>query len=406
VRIEGIAITDSPREQGWARLGATVIYGDGTAAPESVWVEVPAIHAGALRPTGDFLVAALAPLAATRHEHLNVAGPVDPGLRANLQEVTRVWRSWYPGLREVAIAVDSPAPAPEALRRRPAASFFSGGVDSFFTVLRHAAGDGTPSNVTIDDLILIHGFDIPLDNVDAFTTVRASLSRAADALGKRLVPVATNLRETRFREADWSGLSHGAALAGVAHALGNAYEAVLIGSSAGYRDLRFWGSHPLTDPMFTSSGTRIIHDGAAFMRVEKTACVARSPIARQHLRVCYKSRDGGNCGSCNNCYRTMLALDALGVLDECATFDRRSLQLARVERVFCRHDFDIRQFGYVLDLARQKGRADIVQAVEVALAGSERLRRRIRTLRALRDKPVFWRWAPAWERRMLRGWID
>jgi hypothetical protein len=405
VRIEDVAIVDSPRQKGWSRLSATVSYDGDGAAPESIWVEVPPAHADSLRPTADFAVAFQAPVAATLREHLIVDGALDAQLAAGVQEVTRVWRSWYPELAEVAIDA-SRGESPPLRGDRGIASFFSGGVDSFFTVLRHAAGQGTPTNVEIDDLILIHGFDIPLVNERGFAAVHESLGKAAAALGKQLVPVATNVRESRFRETDWSRVSHAAALAGVAHALGAAYETVLIGSSAGYRDLRFWGSHPLTDPMLSSSTTRLLHDGPAFMRVEKTEWITRSPVALQHLRVCYKSEDGGNCGACNNCYRTMLALDALGALQRCVTFAPGALDLRRVERIFCRHDYDIRQFGYVLDLARARGRGDIARAVQRALAGSNTLRRRIRALRWLRDKPVFWRWAPAWERALLGGWID
>ncbi|HEX4935978.1 MAG TPA: hypothetical protein VFV33_22515, partial [Gemmatimonadaceae bacterium] len=286
-----------------------------------------------------------------------------------------------------------------------AASFFSGGVDSFFTALRHAAHEGTPTTVAIEDLILVHGFDIPLENTQAFARVEASLMQAASSLGKRLVTVATNLRQTRFADTDWSRLSHGAALAAVAHALGGRYGTVLIGSSAGYRDLRFWGSHPLTDPMFTSSTTRIIHDGPAFMRVEKTAYVARSPVAMQHLRVCWQSDDGGNCGACNTCYRTMLALEALGALAQCATFDRRALDLRQAARIFCRHDYDVRQFGYVLALARARGREDIAAAVEHSLRASRRLHRQLRLLHWLGRRPRYRARARAWERRLLDGWL-
>ena len=117
---------------------------------------------------------------------------------------------------------------------------------------------------------------------------RREEAESRQSLGKRLMLVATNLRDTRFGKTDWPGLSHGAALAAVGHALGNRYGTVLIGSSAGYRDLRFWGSHPLTDPMFTSSRVRILHDGAAFIRDDRVIAagcflpLSRNPqLARQ-----------------------------------------------------------------------------------------------------------------------------
>ncbi len=400
MHIERVRIGESPREGNTVRLSADVRYVDDTS--EALWLDVPESHADAVRNVADPFMAWLAPLAAQQQESLHSNVACDELLLSNLRELGRVWRAWFQ-MNEVSItATSEPLPV---RRDGGVCSLFTGGVDSFFTVLRHAAGHGTPANLQIDDLVYVHGFDVPLNNVAGASRVIDSLTRAADALGRGLVVVQTNLRESRFGLTDWSRHTHGAALAGVLHALGGRYHTGLIGSSAGYRDLRVWGSHPLTDPMFTSGQMTIIHDGPAFMRLEKTEYVAQSEIALRHLRVCYVSATGDNCGACNNCYRTMLALDALGVLDACATFERSSLDLRRVERIFCRHDFDIRQFGYVRDVALRHGRHDIARAVERALSGSARLARRIALLRKLRDAPLFWRFAPTWERRLLSSWI-
>lgn len=410
--ITDVAVAESDRA-GSVRLRASVVCGrevrggeitrpeGGAGAGETTWFDVDSGVEPLL--SGDAFVTAFAPLAATLGEPIVSEAPVDAMLRAGLMEVSRVWAAWYPEAAVVQIT------APERVAGTGGgrtAAFFTGGVDSFFTVLRHRAREGTPSSLRIDDLVYVNGFDLPLDATAGFARVRESLGRAADQLGARLVCVATNLRETAFARADWSRLSHAAALAGVAHAIGSRYDTVLIASSAGYRDLRFWGSHPLTDPMFSSSSTRILHDGAAFMRVEKTEYIASSVVAQRHLRVCWKSLDGGNCGRCNNCYRTMMALDALGVLDQFMTFDPSALDLRRARRIFCRHDYDVRQFGYVLDLARRCRRADIVEAVEASLGGSRKTRERVALLRRMRDWPVVWRWAPALEKRLLRDWID
>ncbi len=401
MQLRQVGVEPSSRQHGWTQLWGDVAY-DGSREGERYWIEVPNEQSQHLSLSGDCWLAWLTPLAITLGEPLRLAVPCDAVLLANVRELVRVWTAWFPQLREVAVSAD---PSSVGTRGSRTASFFSGGVDSFFTALRHANGDGTPETRRISDHLFIWGFDIPLSNETAWGRASASVALATDEMGRSLVPVVTNLRETRFQTVDWSRLAHGAALAGVAHALSGGYCAALIPSSAGYRDLRFWGSHPLTDPMLSSSRLEIVHDGAAFMRVEKTEYVARSPLALRHLRVCYRDPEGGNCGRCNNCYRTMLALEALGALERSATFDRRWLELRRAERVYCPNDFDIRQFGYVRDLAQRTGRDDIVRAVERTLRASARRHRWIERVRRLRDAPVVWRWAPAWERGLLRGWL-
>jgi hypothetical protein len=416
--VADVRLEESPERRGWARLSAR-LHSDVDGRDEPLWLDVPASDAAALRVSGDPFLAWLAPLAATRGEALRIESPVDAQLLAQVREVLRIWRIWYPQLTAAAVTSSSSSVASQTRADAPpagneglapaavrTASMFTGGVDSFFTVLRHDAGDGTPSTVAIDDLLYVHGFDVPLANTAAAHRVQTSLQQAADALGKRFVFVATNLRDSAFGVTDWPRLAHGAALAGVAHALSGAYRTVLLGSSAGYGDLRFWGSHPLTDPMFSSSRLAFLHDGAAFMRVQKTEYVVRSPIAMRHLRVCWKSTAGDNCGACNNCIRTMLALEALGVLEQSATFSREQLDLGRAARIYCRHDFDYRQFGYVRDLAEREHRSDIAAAVNTSLTGSRRLAKRLQFVRQLRDRRVVWRWAPAWEQWLLRTWID
>lgn len=399
-----VAVLESPERPGWTRLVGR-LHSDVDDVSESLWLDVPEGVAEGLQASSDAFVAWLAPLAATRRETLQLKAPVDALLLCRIREVLRIWRIWYPELEEVPIVAAETVSSDGPPAGRRTASMFTGGVDAFFTVLRHDAGAGTPVTVPIDDLLYVQGFDVPLQNTAALQHVQLSLQQAAAALGKRFITVATNLRETRFGTTDWPRLSHGAALAGVAHALSGVYATVLLGSSSGYHDLRSWGSHPLTDPLFSSSRLDIVHDGAAFRRVEKTAYVVQSPIARRHLRVCWRSSAGDNCGTCSKCLRSMLALEALGVLDACSSFDRAALDLERAVRIYCGHDFERRLLGHVRDLATQSNRHDLAAAIDASLSGSRRLAKQLAFVRGLRDRRVIWRWAPAWERWLLRGWV-
>ncbi len=402
MRVHIPEIVESPREAHWTRLKARVEYDEpGPLSSEEYWLDVPDAHASVLVTSGDPWLAWLAPLAATRGETLRLDAPVDGVLLANVREVMHIWSSWYPNLSVPRIdATVHEAPATEG----GVASFFSGGVDSFYTALKHAE-PAMPALPAIDTHIFVWGLDIDVRNEVAWNRALAANGAVAHELGRTLIAAVTNLRLTAFGETDWTRVSHGAALGGVAQALGRGFRTVLIPSSASNRDLRPWGSHPETDRRWSSSRTRVLHDGAEFRRTEKTEWIAAFPLALRHLRVCYVSSDGSNCGRCKRCYRTMLALEALGALHGCATFDRARLDPQRAERMFCKDATDAAQFGFVRDLAVRCERFDIVRAVDLSLVRSARLVRLLAILRWMRDLPIVWRFAMDWERRMLRNWV-
>ncbi len=399
------AVDESPDDCSSVRICGEVTYGDSALGSEVYWFDLPKELAQSISASSNAWLVLLAPLAATLGESLSLPAPVDGTLLTNIREVLRIWVSWYPNLQEIAIEAPECPPATESAGESRVASFFSGGVDSLFTVLRHHNRRGTPTTVDIDDLIFLGGFDIPVDRHDTITRVEGRLEAAAEQLGKRLVTVKTNVRETRFQLADWEHLTHGAALACVGLMLEPRYAKILIGSSAGYRDLRFWGSHPLVDPLFSTGTTQIVHDGPAFMRVEKTQYVAQFDLALETLRVCWKSDSGNNCGECNNCIRTMLALEALGVLSRCPAFPQDALDIEKAGHVYCPNSWDVRQFGYIRDLAAEVGRFDIVDAVDSSLRGSQTLKRRLHTVRRLWSIPFVQRSVTRLERHLMSGWV-
>ena len=402
MRVYAIETVRSPRASGWHRLRAQVAYDRADCPVEEYWLDVPEEHASALVCTGDPWLPWLAPVAITLRESLQVDAPVDPTLLAGTRSAISTWTTWFPHLHSSEVLAREHI-AHGDNRSSRVASFFSGGVDSFFTALRHGASSASATRV--DSLIFVSGFDIPLSSERAWNTALSGNRQVAAALGMSLIPVATNLRDTQFAKTNWTRLSHGPALTGVAQALGGAFQTVLIPSSASYRDLRPWGSHPETDVLFTSERVRIVHDGAESRRAEKTEYIAQSELALRHLRICYHSADGRNCGTCKRCYRTMLALEALGALDRCTAFEPGALDLRKAAQLYCDDEPDMKQFGFVRDLALERDKLEIVRAIDRSFERSSRMVRIIRFLRRLRDLPVLWRWAPGWERWLLRGWV-
>jgi len=405
VRVE---IIESPQRAGHARLCGDVAYDDRAASPERYWFEVPREQAEALSLSGNAWLACLLPLAVTRREPLRIAAPVDRTLLNHAPELMRIWRSWYRHLTLVPIEAE-PAPASSlAPAGSHNAALFSGGVDSWFTVLRPREAEpsgGEDGRQGIDDLLTVWGFDVPLDAHHAFARMADRFRRVAAELGRGFVSVATNLRATRWRQADWGGLAHGCALVASGLSLERRYGRLLIAATGGYRDLHPWGSHPLTDPLLSTATTTVAHDGAAFTREQKLTLLAKSPMALRTLRVCWRSGTDENCGACNKCYRTMVQLELLGALDRCGTLPHGPVDLERLSRVYCAYSWDFREFGDIRRLALERGRPDVARAAERAMRRSGRLAPRLALARALRGRPLVWRWAETLERRLLAGWV-
>ncbi len=358
---------------GRVRLVADVRYDAAGMADERYWIEVPEAAAadGLSAACRDPWLAALAPLAVELGEPLRM-GPVDARLLEGVRALMLVWSGWYPGKAAVEIQAEaSPAPpGAQSGESRLSASFFSGGVDSFFTVLSRTRGDRRALG-PVDELILLHGFDIPLARPAEFARLRARLENAAAELGLPLQALATNLRQTAWARANWAAMAHGPALAAMAHALGHRYREVLIPSSVPYhRPHRAWGSHPLTDSLLSSSGTRMLSDGGRFRRIEKTAVVARSEIAARSLHVCWRERSAENCGRCLKCLRTLTILELLGLRDRVTAFPPDAFSAHILGRIHVEAASERRQLTRLVADAERAGRRDLAGAMRRSLRRS------------------------------------
>lgn len=383
-------IGPAPNNARRVRVSAEIAYEHGEPGAEVCWFDFPDELASQLSTSGTPWLAAILPMAGALHEPIEIAGPVDPLLLEASTELLRVWHCWHPYVEVVDVRGTPLTPhAREAAPRRSAA-FFSGGVDSWHALLTRDP----------DDLLLVWGFDIALAQPDVFARMRERYARIAGEFGKPLIDVATNLRTTRWGQLDWPLLSHGAALAAVALLLEPRLGRVFIGSTGGYGDLAPWGSHVVTDPMFSTTQLRIIPDGAGLSRSQKTAVVAQSPLAMRHLRVCFALGTDENCGRCNKCLRTMTTLELLGALPQCETFPDDRVDVRRLSQAVYRYRHDA---GYTRDiraLAVERQRLDIVRAIDHSLRRSRAFARRRALCDWLCERRGLWRLVP-----LARRWL-
>ena len=248
---------------------------------------------------GAFLALAL-PEAMGRGEplHLDATLPISPVLLEHIGEVQDIYHCWNPDLQPVPVECTAVSPTPA---RKGAAAFYSGGIDSAYTLLAHQE--------EITHLVHIEGFDFVTSPAE--TAERTDHRRRfAERFGKVFLRVATNYREyAGQRKLEWM-LVHGNCLAAIALALG--FERVFIPSSHTYSQLFPWGSHPLVDPLWSNGRTAIVHDGSGASRIEKLRRIAADRGLLDDITVCWRYADR-NCGTCTKCLRALVSLHLLGL---------------------------------------------------------------------------------------------
>lgn len=390
MELVSVRTSEAPSAAGRVRLLGEVAYDDRPRVREEFWFEVPEEYAGSLSLSGNPWLACLLPLAVTLGEPLRLCAAVDPVLLAGAARVMDTWAAWWPKRRPVPIEAATKPSEPDG-GPREAAAFFSGGVDSFYMVLRNREATDRTAVPAIDRLVSVWGFDIPIQSSEEFRRLRSRLAAAARELGKEFLDVATNLRATRLREAHWGRLGHGCALAGVGLTLERRFRTVSIAATYSGGPVQPWGSHPETDPLLSTSVTRIIHDGAGILRSEKTEYLSRSDLAMRNLHVCYRIKSDENCCDCRKCYLAMLTFEVLGVRARATTFGKRALDLARVRRVYLRGSAYQLLYRDIAQRARAAGRPDIASAIEACRWRSRLLRPFVLTLDWMRTRRGLWR---------------
>ena len=239
---------------------------------------------------------------------LCVEGDVSNVWKKNTDALQQLFSEWW-GFPTIGIEAGRCEQAAVSGRT---ALFFSGGVDSFYSLLR--------SEMAIDELILVHGFDLALDETERFQDIRQHLAAVAEACGKPLRIIKTNLREHPLIEQAGWGKTHGGALAAVAHSL-DGVSSVVVSSSYSRKISTPWGSHWQSDRFWSSEQMQLIHFGELVLRSDKMRSIADEPLVQQHLRVCWKNRNEHlNCCSCEKCVRTMILLESVGKLRNFRSF--------------------------------------------------------------------------------------
>ncbi len=328
------------------RLTATIVWEERQRDPDEIYFEVEA-DSSYLIPENmhPFVVAAVAPALCHGERRIHVDGAVCPWLKQNLYTAMAYLVNWYwydwgrpkdDRWLPVIEAGDRPSDRQPGQAPR-AAAFFSGGVDSLYTLRRNRLDIPRDHPMSIRDVIFVHGFDIgahPLvgEERSYFEYVMGTMRPVLEEAAVSLIPASTNLRWLEPNTDFWRTAFGGCGTAAIGHLLAGGISDVMIASSFVIRALQPWGTHPLLDPRFSGSGLRVHHLDERTGRIDRVRCIADWPSALEALRVCFlRPEDGLNCGACDKCMHTMLELLCAGKLGDAKTFPHDELRPEMVE---------------------------------------------------------------------------
>ena len=309
-----LLLEPTAKDAGILRLGARLLHPDGSR--NHLWWEVPEACSDSLTSWADpWVIGLLFPMM-QGGAPVHIEGPVSPSLLANLELFMRIWARWKPDkYRAVTLSSDTEMELPVVRDLGLTVASFSCGVDSCFTLYRHArglAGRGTRKPATA---VVQHGLDVWLDLLNSnqiYAHLLADATTLLDSLGVPCISMKTNFQQMRL---DWADAWVTQQISGL-YLLAGRYDTALIANEVPYNWLGVrLSSHPTTNPLLGSSGFTVVDDGGDYSRAEKAKVIGDWPEARRHLHVCFGVNVPGryeNCCRCEKCIRTILAFRVAG----------------------------------------------------------------------------------------------
>jgi len=338
------------------RQVARVTLADGTA--HDIWFSVPAEFGhGLMDGNADPFLVALIQEAMKRGEDITIEGTLSKRLKFNadrhLQPVLRMLRYPFSEIRIEAAALRDDETLGEGV-----GAAFSGGVDSFMTLLDHHTECDDPAYRITHLFIASVGAILDRD----WAARCAQMRSVSEVHGVSAVSVASNLGEVLSLPLV---KSHTLRTLSCAALMPRLLRRCYLSSGYNYPDIRpdnYYISpiEPAFVHLLSTGHTEMILTGAQYSRVEKTRRIAEMPSAQRYLNVCVSPLTDRNCSRCWKCTRTQMTLELLGKLDRFGdAFDLEIWPKVRSayvgEWLLNRHKRKITIVREVQELARERG---------------------------------------------------
>ena len=361
------------------RVAATVIWEDCDRPVQELYFETQEEFANSLSCNPHaFLVACIMPAMYFGEERVSIDAEICPELRDGLITAMGWLHHWFYKPEHKLFRIEAGrkhkvSPLTEPPR---AGIFFSGGIDALGTLRANHLNYPSDHPGYIKDGILVCGLEVR--DADKFEHVFSSVSALAQDAGINLIPVYTNIRnlgpddDEDFWRDFWVNEFMGPCFAAIAHAFSKRFSVVSINSSYDIPNQIPHGLHPMIDPNCSSSDLRIRHEGITLSRFDKTKLIAGWDVALKYLRVCNRSElyesNVMNCGSCEKCVRTRLALLASGAPEKIPAFPDQHITADLINKAVTLAPNTFVLYEELLAPLAEIGRYDLVHAIKLQLA--------------------------------------
>ena len=362
-----------------ARASARVEWEDSPRDPFELRFETDGSAADDLSAEPEAFATACALAAARNGERrVLVEGSLCPRLADGLRAAVALLGSWY-GAERRALVLEATLGFRAIPPRKPArtALFLTCGIDSLHLLASNRSSYPSDHPDAFADCLSVYGHICAESPVSPWNDrFLAMLAGTAEQARLAVVAVRTNLWKLEPDLPFVARESLSSALVASAHLFRRRWTSISLASGRAVANEIPRGTHPMLDPLYSSSALTIRHDPSPYGRFERLRAIAASPAGVANVVVCQAYPDPPflNCGACEKCVRTMTMLVALGRLSEARQFPADDVTPERIRAVPVR-PVEAEYWSDVLSELGRIGRTDLARAVREKLAEAVRIRR-------------------------------
>ena len=313
------------------RTSAKVTWEDSERESQEIYFETDREFSLSIHPNPHaFVIASILPALYFGESRLHIDEEVCPKLKEGLVTALSLLHHWWYPPNHKLVSIEAKKLKKVSLAEQPkrAAFCFSGGIDSMSTLFINRTEYPKSHPGYLKDGLIVFGLEVR--EMEKFQDVLGLIATIAEGSDLTFVPVYTNIIQLGPKDLNeywgkfWLNEYMSASFSSIAHSFSKRWGNFSINSSHDIPNLIPHGSNPLLTACYSSWDLQIKEEGISYSRFKKTQLISNWNIALQNLRVCNETklyRSGAmNCGKCEKCVRTMLALVASSALEKTTAF--------------------------------------------------------------------------------------